>query len=688
MSRKLKRKLVIDSFAGGGGASEGLVAAIGRAPDIAINHDAEALAMHKLNHPESMHVLEDVWKADLKKLVGRRSVGLLWASPDCRHFSRAKGGTPVSKRVRSLAWIVCKWAREVKPDVIMLENVREFAEWGPLVPRWECRNCEWKGTEGQVVHKPKSHRCPHCNSKRISPTENSIPCPKRKGLTFRRWRGQLQRLGYVVQHRTLNAADFGAPTDRKRLFLVARRDGKPIVWPQATHAAPSKLDRYALFERPLPHRTAAEIIDWDVPALSIFATPEQAAAWGKAHGRAAPKRPLKDKTLRRIALGIKRYVLDSPKPFIVQCDHGGEGFRGQSLERPLATVAGDHGFGLVTPFIAHAQNGSGERFRGQAVADPLATVTAKPEGGGFALVTPFLSKYHGQKGAESRCLPLDEPINVVDTQPRYGLVAPTLIQTGYGERAGQAPRVPGLDKPLGTIVTGQKHALVAATLAKFYGGVVGHAPDRPIGTITAADHHGLVSANLVKFRGDSDGQSLERPLPTITAGDGAARPAGAAHALGLAAACLCRFNHGDKQWSGIDEPLGTVTTQGKHFGLVVAFLAKYFGTGIGQPLDKPLGTLTTQDRYGVVQLTIEPGRVESAVAVDLPGRGQYVIADIALRMLRPRELARAQGFPDSYHLIGTTSSQVAKIGNSVPPALAQALAAANYAEAELSVCPN
>jgi DNA (cytosine-5)-methyltransferase 1 len=745
----MPRKIVIDFFAGGGGASQGLCEAIGRPPDIAINHDAEALAMHKANHPKCRHVREDIAKVDLRGLVKRRKTGLAWFSPDCRDFSRAKGGKPVSKGVRSLAWIVVKVAVQLEPDVIILENVREFEEWGPLIPRWVCRGCDWKGTEGQVVHRRIRHHCPRCDSRRVSPTEDLVRDPKRKGLTFKKWSGRLRNLGYQLQWKTLDAADFGAPTHRKRLFLIARRDGKPIVWPAPTHADPKKLDRYSLFEQPAPHRTAAEIIDWELPCLSIFATPEEAKAWGKEHKRGTPRRPLKEKTLRRIALGIKRYVLDSPQPFIVK-NYGG--VVGHDLNRPLGTVTAVDHHGLVTPYVARIGQVGGNGKYTNSVEEPLTTIVSKPEHclvtpyitpvthsgerrshgmeeplpavtgahrGELGLVAPVLSKFHGQKSDESRCQAVDNPIDTVDTQNRYGLVAPTLmphygksvaaqvdaplgsvtaggdgkqalvvptlIQTGYGERDGQAPRVPGLDKPLGCVVDGQKHALVAACLNKFYGTTIGQPVDEPAPTQTAGGNHtGVTSAHLVKFRGDSDGQSIEKPLPTITSGEGAARPAGAAHALGLAAANLIRINHGEKQWNAIDEPLCTVTSQGNKFGLVYTFLTKYFGTAIGQRVDVPLGTQTQVDRYGLVKVEIEPGRFTDAVSVHVAGVGDCIIADIALRMLRPRELARAQGFPDSYLLSGpkfgkSTDSQVAKIGNSVPPIMAKVIALGNYA---------
>ena len=241
-------ELIVDSFAGGGGASLGIAWATGRAPDVAINHDPAAIAMHAANHPSTTHVLEDVWRADLRKLVGGRKVGLLWLSPDCKHFSRAKGAKPVEKKIRSLAWIACKWASEVGPRVIALENVREFADWGPLVPRLECANCGWKGTKGQAVLMRVNCRCPSCDSKKLKTTEELVPCPNRKGATFKRFIGRLRNLGYHVEWRNLDAADYGAPTHRKRLFLIARNDGEPITWPEATHCKPSKLDAMPLFE--------------------------------------------------------------------------------------------------------------------------------------------------------------------------------------------------------------------------------------------------------------------------------------------------------------------------------------------------------------------------------------------------------------------------------------------------------
>lgn len=357
------RPLVVDLFAGAGGASEGIRAALGRDPDIAVNHSALALAMHAVNHPRTVHLVEDVFDVNPRKFVGDRPVGLLWMSPDCTQHSRAKGGKPRQKNIRSLACVAHRWASEVRPAVIALENVPEFLDWGPL-------------------------------------DEHDRPIPARKGEDFRAWAQVLRAHGYAIDWRVLVAADYGAPTTRKRLFLVARCDGQPIVWPAPTHG-PGRAHAW---------RTAAEVIDWSIPCPSIF-------------GR---KRPLAEATLRRIATGVRRYVLEAARPFIVPVTHPRDA-RVHSIDEPVRTVTSAH--------------------RGE-----------------------------------------------------LALVVPTIIQTSYGERPGQEPRVPGIEKPLGTIVAGGgKHALVAAFITKHYGGVIGHEVDRAIGTVTAKDHHSLTAAFLTKF---------------------------------------------------------------------------------------------------------------------------------------------------------------------------------------------
>lgn len=610
--------IIVDLFAGGGGWSLGCKQAVGREPNIAINHNPEAVAMHARNHPSCEHLTQDVCEIAPRAATRGQKVWWLHASPDCRHFSRAKGAKPVEKKIRSLAWVVCRWAAEVKPSVISLENVREFEDWGPLVPRWECRSCKWRGTEGQVTLARARRRCPKCNSLKVRETLEQVPDPDRKGLTFKRFVGRLRNLGYVVAWKSLNAADFGAPTHRRRLFLIARRDGEPIVWPAPTHGDPKKIGDVPLFGEPLkPWRTAAECIDWSLPCPSIFDR----------------KKPLAEATLKRIAMGIKRYVLDAAEPFIVRCAHG-EGRWGQGTvdpKEPMPTCMASKDFAVVEPFVMPLTH-HGER-RAQGRDEPLPTVTGANRGE-QAVVAPIISKYHGAFLAK-----------------HYG---------GFCEN----PAAP-MDGPMGTVTACDHHSVVAANIVRMnHGEKQWNGADEPLPTVTSANHAGLVSAFMTKFRPGDANQSLEQPAPTVTANSYVKRPGGAAP-IGIAAANLVRFNF-DDAGVPIGEPLPTVTSN-NHAALVYSFLCKYFGTAIGQPVDAPLGTATGKDRYGVI-------------LVDVAGE-PYVIVDIGMRMLTPRELARAQGFPDDYELTGTKTSQVHKIGNSVSPPVARALVEANMASA-------
>jgi DNA (cytosine-5)-methyltransferase 1 len=536
---------IVDSFAGGGGASLGIEWALGRSPDIAINHDAEAIAMHQANHPSTRHFCENVWKVDPREACKARPA-LAWFSPDCKHFSKAKGGKPVDKNIRGLAWIVILWAKTVRPRVILLENVEEFEDWGPVL-------------------------------------DNGRPCPERVGLTFRIWVGKLKALGYRVEWRELVAAEYGAATTRKRLFLVARCDGLPIVWPDRT-------EEFRVDGR----RVAADCIEWSLPTYSIFLTAEEARRYGV-------KRPLAENTLRRVARGLDKFVINNPRPYIVPYWGGGRD-RAHDIDEPLRTLTADPKYSLVTPFLTEHANASSPRSF--SAAEPLRTQCAQVKGGHFALV------------------------------------APTLIQTGYGERPGQAPRVPGLDKPLGTLVGTTKHALVAAFLAKHYGGheTPGSAIGKSFDTVTARDHHALVASSIVKLKGTAQhGQQLDLPLHTVQAG-------------------------------------------GNHYAQVNAFLLGYYSGdrsgGRGGPLDAPVQTISTRDRVGLVTVHNEP----------------YVIADIGMRMLAPRELFRAQGFPDSYVITPTVNgkpltkeAQVRCVGNSVCPPIAAALARAQFADQVIEV---
>lgn len=594
-------EIIVDLFAGGGGASHGIRMATGRDPDVAVNHDPVAVAMHAANHPDTRHLRQDVWQVPPRWASQGKPVGLLWASPDCTHHSKAKGSAPRrDAKIRDLAWVVEKWAGEVRPRIICLENVEEFRDWGPL------------DKEGKVIR-------------------------SQKGTTFTAFVRSLRAKGYRVEWSELSACDYGAPTTRKRLFLVARRDGLDIVWPESTHGPGC----------PLPYRTAGEIIDFSIPCPSIFER----------------KKPLAEATLKRIAHGIMRYVIECAKPFIVTCNHGGDGFRGQGLDQPFKTItASRDAHGLVVPCLVGVGGRAGQS-RPRGVNEPGATTTAKAD---VALVDAFLAKHYENGVIGQR---LDQSIGTVTTIDHHSLVAPTLIQTGYGERQGQTPRSLDIEKPLGTIMAGGgKHGLVSAFLAKHYGGVVGQQMNHPIGTVTTVDHHSLVACNLIRHFGASVGQSVDEPVRTIMPG-GSGKTA-------LVASHIVKFKGTSKDGQAETDPLHTVQTA-MHYGEVRAFLMKYYGCG-GNAVgcESPLATITSKDRMGLVTTTI---------------RGEpYAIVDIGMRMLGPRELFRAQGFPDSYIIdilidgrLISKANQVRMCGNSVSPQAAAALVSSNLNAAEI-----
>jgi DNA (cytosine-5)-methyltransferase 1 len=560
-------ELVIDSFAGGGGASTGIERALGRAVDIAINHDLDAIRMHEVNHPHTRHYCESVWDVDPRKVCDGRPVGLAWFSPDCKHFSKAKGAKPVEKAVRGLAWVVLRWAATVLPRVIMLENVEEFVTWGPLVRRED------------GMH---------------------YPCPKNRGRTFNSFVNALRRHGYRVEWRELRACDYGAPTIRKRLFLIARCDGEPIVWPEPTHGDPKKAAGL------LSWRTAAECIDWSIPCPSIFER----------------KKPLAEATLRRIAKGIMRYVVESPEPFIVSYygEKKGDRGRGQTLIEPLRTQTTENRFALVAPVLTEHSNASSPRC--MPAGEPLRTICASPKGGHHALVTAFLAKH-------------------------YGGVVGTSLQV-----------------PSGTVTTVDHHSLVAAHMVRSFGESVGSHPEAPVGTITAGGmgKTGIVAANLVRNFGRSAGADAAEPSCTIT---GKMKDS-------LVSSHLVKLRGTCADGQPVTVPLHTVSAQGQHFGEVRAFLMQYHGVGESHDLKKPINTVTTKDRFGLVTV-----------------RGvEYQIVDIGMRMLTPRELFRAQGFPEDYIIDRdaagraiTKTDQVARCGNSVCPPMSEVLVRANLASA-------
>lgn len=432
----IHRELVVDLFAGGGGASTGIEQAIGRHVDIAINHDPEAVSLHQANHPQTQHYVSDVFAAAPRAVTGGRAVGLLWASPDCTFHSKARGGKPhrdrnQARRRRALAWVVVRWAKDVRPRVIALENVEEFQQWGPLLD------------DGQ-------------------------PCPDRRGQSFLRWKKQLENLGYVVEYRELRGCDYGAPTIRKRLFLIARCDGQPITWPAATHAAPDSLP---VRSRKLkPWRTAAECIDWSQPCPSIFER----------------ERPLAEATLRRIAKGVMRYVVNAAEPFIV----GVGGRMGQSPARPVTkpfqTVTAKADSVLIdatlAPFLTEHANASTQRNFG--AGEPLRTQVAQVKGGHFALVSAFLAKHYGGVVGTR----VDVPTGTVTTQDHHSLVASSMVKLRGTSKDGQPT-----GEPLHTISAGgQHHAEVRAFLIKYYGADQDPRLEEPLHTVTTIDRFGLV----------------------------------------------------------------------------------------------------------------------------------------------------------------------------------------------------
>jgi DNA (cytosine-5)-methyltransferase 1 len=565
-------EIAVDGFCGGGGWSTGFELGIRRPVDIGINHDAAAIAMHKKNHPYTRHYQSNIFEVDPVEACQGRPVGWAHFSPDCKHFSRAKGAKPVNKQIRSLAWVVIQWAAAVKPRIISMENVPEFLTWGPCIAM--------RGPHGRVMKRVvvtdekgrETVKAVEAQKGENVPLQDRAltPDPKRKGKTFAQFIGHFQSLGYAVEWKEMTASDYGAPTSRKRFFLLARRDGRPIVWPKPTHGDPkSALVQSGQLK---PWRTAAEIIDWSLPCPSIFER----------------KKPLAENTLKRIAKGLQKFVIDNPEPFIVQVNHSGDHFRGQGLDEPMPTITSKHGFSVVTPYIMcnNAEN------LGRDVQDPVPTIT---------------------------------------TGNRNFLAAPTLIQY-HTEQSEREHRGQHLEIPLQTVDAANRYGLSIAFISKFYGNGeqgTGSKMDSPLGTITAVDHNSVTAATLIQFNNHCDGVDVQKPLPTITA-------------------------------------------QSNHFAEVRAMIIKYYGTGIGQSVTQPLDTITARDRFGLVTVH----------GID------YQIVDIGLRMLTPRELYNAQGFPPDYEIevdcYGNAypkKEQVARCGNAVPPAFATALVRANWPEA-------
>ena len=570
-------EIIVDNFAGGGGASTGIEIATGMAVAIAINHDPAAILMHKTNHPYTEHLQASVWDVDPKTVCRGRPVGLAWFSPDCKHFSKAKGAALVDRKIRGLAWITLRWAAEVRPRVIILENVEEFQTWGP-------------------VRKGK-------------------PVKKLAGTTFRKFIRQLEELGYTVEYRELIAADYGAPTSRKRFYMIARCDGKPIVWPKPTHSKTGAdgLPRW---------RCAAEIIDWSLPCPSVFASKAQIM---DKYGLKAV-RPLAKNTMRRIIRGVDKFTIRSGKPFIVQQKFQNAA---QNIEKPLTTVTAVGAHELCKPLLAPVTVTNTSNSVGGTVGAPVHTVTTA---GNQMLVTPSLVSI-GQTGGGDRIRDLREPVPTTVSKQEACLVSPSLIQ--YHTEQTESVRASGLGTPIYTVDASNRYGLTCANLVEYY--TCGRPLDvqEPMHTVTSHDREAVVAAHVVKFKGDNPGHGADEPMQTVTTSAGE---------FAVCKVYLAKIRSGDD--------LG-------HWPEIRALLNEFCGYTLAE---------------------------DEVLLLEISG-ALYYIADIGLRMLSPRELYNAMGFPPDYIIdrdyLGNEykkSAQVARCGNAVCPPVASALVRANLPE--------
>lgn len=579
-------EIIVDNFAGGGGASTGIELATGRRVAIAINHDPDAIRMHRTNHPYTEHLQASVWDVDPVAECRGRPVGLAWFSPDCKHFSKAKGAALVDRKIRGLAWITLRWAAKVRPRVIILENVEEFQTWGPV--------------------------------------RRGKPVKKLAGTTFRKFISQLEALGYTVEFRELVAADYGAPTSRKRFYLIVRCDGNPIVWPKPTY---SKTGADGLPK----WRSAAEIIDWSLPCPSVFASKAEIMA---EYGLKAV-RPLAKNTMRRIIRGVDKFTIRSGKPFIVQQKFQNAA---QNIEKPLTTVTAVGAHELCKPLLAPVTVTNTSNSVGATVGEPMNTVRTGG-GGGQMMVTPFLAECNHSGGGH--IAPVGDAYKTITAKHTGGIVAPSLIQ--YHTEQTESVRASGLGTPINTVDASNRYGLTCANLVEYYTG------GRPLDitdamhTVTSHDREAVVAAHVVKFKGDNVGTPPSEPLQTVTASAGKER-ACSGGTFAVCKAYLAKIRSGDD--------LG-------HWPEIRALLNEFCGYTLAE---------------------------DEVLLLEISG-GLYYIADIGLRMLSPRELYNAMGFPPDYIIdrdyLGNEykkSAQVARCGNAVCPPMATALVRANLPE--------
>lgn len=577
-------EIIVDDFAGGGGASTGIETALGRPVTIAINHDPAAILMHKTNHPHTLHLQASVWDVDPVEVCGGRPVGLAWFSPDCKHFSKAKGAALVDRNIRGLAWIVLRWAGTVRPRVIILENVEEFRTWGP-------------------VRKGK-------------------PVKKKSGQTFIRWLGQLRALGYAVEHRELVAADYGAPTTRKRFVLIARCDGKPIVWPERTHAPADSEEVKA--GKLLPWRSAAEVIDWSLPMYYIFDSREEIK---RKYGVNAV-RPLAANTERRVIRGVDKHTIKSGRPFLVELNHSGGGHLWKADEA-LRTVTQKCTMGTVDPVLSAFTFPNTDNSVGSSADEPVHTITSA---GNQVVAAANLIQYHTEQTESARTNGMRDPLPTVDASNRYGLASVHLTEYyGNGEPIN-------ITEPMRTVTSHDREGLISAVIHPVHAGGYkgkGNTPDAPLNTVTSAGGLAMAAHHITEFKGQDIGQNIDRPLRTITASAGE---------FALTGTVVRKYEPG---------------TDLGHWPEVRALLNKYCGYHLA----------------------------EDEVLLLVIGHALWYISDITMRMLAPKELYKAMGFPADYVIdrdytgkAYPKTQQVARCGNAVCPPMARAVVAANMPE--------
>lgn len=649
-------EIIVDNFAGGGGASTGIEVASGKVVDIAINHDPDAIAMHKANHPYTTHLQASVWDVDPVEVCQGRPVGLAWFSPDCKHFSKAKGAALVDKKIRGLAWIVLRWAGTVRPRVIMVENVEEFVTWGP-------------------VRKGK-------------------PVKSKAGQTFRKWKSQLEDLGYVVEHRELVAADYGAPTTRKRFVLVARCDGKPIVWPERTHAPRDSAE--VKEGKCKPWVSAAEIIDWSLPSYSIFASKAEIK---EKYGVNAV-RPLAENTLKRVIRGVDKFTIKSGKPFLVECNHSGGGHV-RSAEEPVSTVTGKFTCGVVESKMAPFTFSNTGSSVGSPAADPVHTI--RTAGGQVFAAAQLMSI--GQTGGSDRIRDIQDPVPTVVSKAETCVASAVISPFVCQQKFDNAPQ--DIEAPISTITAVGAHSLASVNLIQYHTETQSENArvsglDKPIQTVDASNRYGLATALLVEYYGNGRPLDIDEPLRTVTSHD----------REGLVSVHIEKYFSGGYKGCGnpADEPLTTITAEPRH-GVCAAHIAEFKGSDIGQAPDRPLRTVTASaGEFAEVRTKVvkyEPGaplgywsRVrellnkhcgydlqEDEILLLLIRGTWYFISDITLRMLSPKELYKAMGAPVDYIIdrdaegkpYGKTK-QVARCGNMVCPPMAAAMVRANFPE--------